>query len=346
MQATLIYNASAGGASNCSAHDIQDALKQAGYDVHYQPTKSEDDVAPALADAAGLVVVVGGDGTVRTVVTHYMKQREALMDNDNNSATSLDTSSSTSSDINLDTSQAAHSEPTTNNLPPAEPPRLSIVPLGTANNLSRALGIEGDIKSILAGLEQPQKCRFDVGYVAAPWGKDYFLEGFGCGIYADALAEYGPEQGKSFWRAADTFTDLIQNYQPQSVRAELDGQDISGELIMLSVLNTRSIGPRLDLAPRANPADGQLEVLRVCQNDQVSLLRYLTNMLSEELPKLPGVDVLHGKKLELEWQGCALHADAEVRPPTSFSFDSATRYLLKVGVLEGAVEFWLPQQAA
>ncbi len=86
---------------------------------------------------------------------------------------------------------------------------LSLLPLGTANNIGRAFGIGGRPQEIVRALENPRKRKFDIGRVTAPWGEEYFLEGMGYGFFADALALYDPEQDKSILRSVSTFAQTL-----------------------------------------------------------------------------------------------------------------------------------------
>lgn len=232
---------------------------------------------------------------------------------------------------------------------------LALIPLGTANNIAKALCIEGTPQRLIAGLENPRKRPFDVGFVQAPWGEDYFLEGMGCGVYADALTDYDPDEGKSFFRAVDAVFSLIKDYEPKRLQVKLDGKDLSCESVALEILNTAATGPRLRLAPDADPSDGLLDVVQICKHHRSNLLRYATNMLAESLERLPGVEVLRGERLEMVWTGFPLHIDAEVRPergrrppdrppakgarPSRGGGETQT---VSVEVLKGAFTFWLP----
>jgi diacylglycerol kinase family enzyme len=53
---------------------------------------------------------------------------------------------------------------------------LSVLPLGTANNLARALGFVASPEEIIARLEGGKKRAFDVGLADGPWGERYFLK--------------------------------------------------------------------------------------------------------------------------------------------------------------------------
>ncbi len=62
---------------------------------------------------------------------------------------------------------------------------LSVLPLGTANNLARALGFVASPEEIITRLEGGRKRAFDVGFAYGPWGERYFFEAAGGGLLAD-----------------------------------------------------------------------------------------------------------------------------------------------------------------
>jgi len=49
---------------------------------------------------------------------------------------------------------------------------MAILPVGTANNLARALGVGGTADEIIAGLESGAMRRLDIATVRAPWGTE------------------------------------------------------------------------------------------------------------------------------------------------------------------------------
>lgn len=227
---------------------------------------------------------------------------------------------------------------------------LSLIPLGTANNIANTFGVKGDPLAIVKNLQQPRKRHFDIGHLVAPWGESYFLEGAGYGFFADTLALYDPEQGKSVFRGISTFTQTLSNYGLYDGQLMLDGKDITGDYLMVEVLNTKAVGPRLSLAPDADPNDGFLDVVCVHHDDQVNFLRYVTGLLTQGFDKVPNVRNFSGKKLTFEWTGFPIHVDAEVHPHRngngklgkSVEELAAERPLVTLEVLPHALELWLP----
>ena len=160
MQATVIYNQNAGSIRSIPREELEAALQSAGFYPVFHATDSEDQLEAALEGVQGMVLTVGGDGTLRATALHLLGRKGV---------------------------------------------ELAFIPAGTANNVAHAFGVQDhswqDIVSGLAGT-RPQP--FDVGKVTGPLGEHYFLEAFGAGLYADTLASYDPEQGKSVWRGVGT----------------------------------------------------------------------------------------------------------------------------------------------
>ena len=311
MEATLIYNPSAGSVNQITVETLQEALSEAGYHPVYRATSCEADLDPALEDVGGLVVAAGGDGTIRAVATRLIGR----------------------------------------NVP------LAFLPLGTANNIGNTLGVTAAPLEIIAGLKNPRKCHFDVGLVRSPWGEDYFLEGAGYGLYADTLALYDPEKGKSILRGLDAVRQTLADYKVYPTEMNLDGRDISGDHLLVEVLNTTAIGPRLKLAPEADPEDGLFDVVCIREDTRDQFMSFVVSFFSENLEELAGVEVERGQKLEIAWAGFPIHVDGEVRPKLEelpgerlAARDARLRLLdalgapITVEVLPQAVEFWLPQE--
>jgi diacylglycerol kinase family enzyme len=59
-----------------------------------------------------------------------------------------------------------------------------------------------------------------------------------------------------------------------------DGEDREDEFLLVEVLNTRSVGPNLDLAPHATPSDGSLTVVTARESDRGALAAYIDDRLA------------------------------------------------------------------
>ena len=74
MRANLIFNPNSGSITQIGANPetLVSALEAAGFEPVYEATSREEDLDPLLKEAGGLVVVVGGDGTVRAAATRIL----------------------------------------------------------------------------------------------------------------------------------------------------------------------------------------------------------------------------------------------------------------------------------
>jgi diacylglycerol kinase (ATP) len=233
---------------------------------------------------------------------------------------------------------------------------LTHLPLGTANNVGATLGIEGSALEIIAGLKNPLKRHFDIGTVTAPWGSDYFIEACGFGLYADALARYDPNEGRSLLRSISSMIETISEFEAHFAQIMLDGEEISGTYRMFEVMNTTRFGPWIKLAPDADPGDGLLDIVRIRPDDDESLFRYVASLVAEDLKELPNVEFTRGRCIELRWQGnFPFHVDAEIRPPGSehpkerspavgaTDPDSQTEEnVIRIELMPQALEIWQP----
>ncbi len=295
MDAHVIYNPTAGiRKQRHKLEQLQAALARAGFTPRHHLTQSEEDLDSILDAPEGVVVAVGGDGTIRAVASRLLRHHVPLV----------------------------------------------IVPMGTANNIARTLGINGLKPEDLIGLAVPEKRAFDVGCMRAPWGEDIFLEGAGFGFFADLLSAYDPSQGKHPLRGLATLLGTARNFESYPCRLTLDGEEVTGDFALVEIMNTRAIGPRLHLAPTADPCDGQLDVALIHQKDMDNLLPMLVRGVSGGLERLPNVDYRQVRSIEVAWSGFPLHIDAEIRPAVGWSSPAFGEVIIEV--LPQALELWLP----
>ncbi len=222
------------------------------------------------------------------------------------------------------------------------------IPMGTANNIGQTLNVTGDLPAIIASYKDTQTVQYDIGHIIAPWGEDYFLEAFGCGLYADALTYYNPEEGKSVTRALATIREILPAYEAYDWKVTLDDADLSGKYLMLEVLNTASTGPRLRLSPTADPTDGLLDIVGIRENERTQLLEYTTKLLNGTLENISNVEINKGKKFQIVWTGFPVHIDGEYRTEmedqkVSKKTDTEELSLITVEILPKALRMLLPK---
>lgn len=222
---------------------------------------------------------------------------------------------------------------------------LAVLPTGTANNIARSLGVvERPFEELLRGLQDARRVRLDVGIAAGPWGERYFVEGVGAGLFANLLGSPASEALKTGNAPVESglrkLRRIAERCEPLEIGALLDGRDISGRYLLLETLNLPYVGPNLHLADESPIGDGQLDVVLVTEAERPRLLHYLEHW-QDNRERLAVLPTLHGRRLQIEWHGFALHIDDKLEPKAGAGPNKIAGIV--EARLEGdAVEFLVP----
>jgi diacylglycerol kinase (ATP) len=196
---------------------------------------------------------------------------------------------------------------------------LSVLPLGTANNLARALEFVASPEEIIAKLEGGRKRVFDVGLATGSWDTGYFFEAAGGGLRADDVRvtrKQRKKNGKSekppkeqeMARHAAVLRWTLQNYPARLWKVEIDGDDISGRYILWEAMNIRFVSPALHLAPRAATKDGQLDFVCARQADRALLMERFNARVAGKKSKSP-LPTRRFRELRIAWNESTIHLD-------------------------------------
>ena len=191
---------------------------------------------------------------------------------------------------------------------------IAILPLGTANNVARSLGIEGDLASLLSKLPTSSARSLDVGSAKGPWGKTMFLEAVGVGSIAEGVSRSGPRPPTPIRldMAREDLQDLVENAEPELFELDVDGEKFAGEFLFVEILNLSFTGPALPLAFHASPDDGLFDVVFLEARNRKPMLAWLGES-PEDTP--PPLTVVQGEKVKMVWHGGHLRIDSRVFLP-------------------------------
>lgn len=277
-KATLLHNPNA-GEKDFSKEELLKIIRKNGIDVSYASVKNED--WDQFTNDTDFLIIAGGDGTIRRVTKALMKR------------------------------------PRIEKQYP-----LAILPHGTANNIASTLGIAGTPAEIIKSWHQPSLKKFDIGIIQGMDKDMFFLEGCGFGIFPrlmkvmEKMKEEVSDRVENKLKVAQAILyDIVLNYKSQSCKIVADGIEQAGKFIMVEVLNTRSIGPNLELSSHSDPGDGEFEIVLIPDEHKDKFANYLLNQINGG-DELYSFTVLKAKKIEIEWEGKDVHVDDERLKPT------------------------------
>lgn len=272
-KATLLHNPTA-GENDFSETELVKLIEAEGFDCAYASVKDEGwDNFDIDTD---FLIIAGGDGTVRRVAKAMMNRKR------------------------LDKQYP-----------------VALLPHGTANNIACALQIEGEEKDIVASWNSENRKRFDIGKIYGIGEDRFFLEGFGYGVFPRLMKvmskiekEIGDSVEEKLKAALAVLYDVVLNYEAKECKIKADDVEYSGKYLMVEVMNIRSIGPNLVLAPDADPGDGELEIVMISEAQRGDLETYVLGQINGDDTAF-NFTTIKAKSVELMWQGKDLHIDDE-----------------------------------
>ncbi len=199
---------------------------------------------------------------------------------------------------------------------------LAVLPLGTANNISSALGLTGiPIRELVAGWPDGQIRGVDLGVARGPWGTRRFVESMGVGLLADGMRAIDEGQAPPvnevedtearLTTAIDALRQLLRTVEARDYDLTIDGESLPGRYLVLEVLNLGTAGPNLRLAPHADPSDGLFDVILVDERRRRELVEQLpTYRLDPQAA--PALTARRAKHVTLARGDFLAHVDDEV----------------------------------
>ena len=296
-QAHIIYNPEAGN-KELTKEKLMALIEAEGFKCGYSSTKEEDEIT--ISDDTEFLIVAGGDGTVRKVAMKLLKGKWKEK-----------------------------------NLP------IALLPIGIANNIAKTLQIKGTPEAIIQSWNNSTIKKYDVGFVEDTPGADFFLESIGFGLFPYLMRkmsrieeETSLSSDESLETATRMLLEIIPEYDAHNCDIRIDGHELSGKFLMVEIMNIRSMGPNLNLAPFAEVSDGMLDVILIPETQREKLASYIVARL-EGSSNGNSFQMLPAKKIIINWHSKHGHADDE-----QLTLEKKTE--MKIEVKRGALDFLVP----
>ena len=177
------------------------------------------------------------------------------------------------------------------------PVALGVIPTGSGNGFARHFGIPLDVPGAVPALGRARRRAIDVGTAN---GRPFFVT---CSLAWDAAIarrfEAFPFRGIApyvFAAAAELIT-----YEDQPIHAAIDGgpAQIFPNPILFTVANLTQYGGGAQIAPKARPDDGLMELVVSLRPDLPMLLINIACLFNGTLDQLPQVSTRRFRQMDL-----------------------------------------------
>jgi len=188
---------------------------------------------------------------------------------------------------------------------------LGIIPLGTANDFARQVGIPADADHAMDVILQRKPRRFDT----ASLNGHRFLNVSTGGVGAETTAETPSDAKESLGAMAYAITGMrkFADFRPLHARFEGDGVDYEGDFLMFAVGLTRSTGGGTMVTPMASATDGLLDVCIVEGMSRSEFARTAFKVKRGEHVGHPGVRYAQVKQVTIEGRDeMSVNVDGEI----------------------------------
>ncbi len=181
---------------------------------------------------------------------------------------------------------------------------LGMIPVGTANNLAKSLGIPNDIEQACELIASGQFRKLDMGEVRVGKGKKFpFFEvitvGIASALYKDAL--HASKGKRPFASLKNAFqTAVAQDTSPRVTLVMDDDSFVTVDTMLALVSNIPLIGPNMLVDPDASVEDGYFEVLVFPNFSKPELVSYAMQVINEGYTDNEKIQRYRARKLKIK----------------------------------------------
>src|SRR5690606_19692374 len=154
--------------------------------------------------------------------------------------------------------------------------------------IANSLEVDTALDAITLSWQRKNFKQFSIGTLATDLKKEYFMESEGWGLFADVLSKIKSKKkdtNKTKRKVEEGLNNLskdISEIQESYYQIILDGNNHSRNYLWVEVMNTRSMGPKLLMAPEALHEDEFLDVVLVREGEEENLKAFIHRQNNEE----------------------------------------------------------------
>ena len=196
-----------------------------------------------------------------------------------------------------------------------KPIPFALLPAGTANNVSKTLGLIDEKEKLVKGWHNGRYQKIDVGKINRHDEGKFFIESAGFGIFPEFMEatkkvklSEGHTPAENLRNALLAFQQIVSTCEAQTCRLMIDGKDYSDNYLLVEIMNIKDIGPNIRLSANSDPTDGILEVVLVKEPEREKLSEYIAHKINgvEHDCMLP---IIKAQKIAMLWPRSIAHID-------------------------------------
>src|SRR3954462_4453179 len=161
---------------------------------------------------------------------------------------------------------------------------IAVVPLGTANNIAKSLGIGQPNIELIASWHVEKMMAFYPIAAVGPWGRSRIVEGIGFGAIEQAIAELPSKTG--FANARNKYAEAALNAPAEELKIRIDDKPLSGSFTVFEITKFPYVGPNLPLAPDIDSGEPNFAICSVeaAPADRKALAKWFAKPHEERAP--------------------------------------------------------------
>jgi diacylglycerol kinase (ATP) len=171
---------------------------------------------------------------------------------------------------------------------------LGIVPIGSGNDLARALGLPRDVPAAVRHALAATPRTIDLGEVA---GRRFAgAASFGLDAEVARRARERAGAGRGRWIYPWIALRALATFRPPEVRVDHDGGRFTGPVLLVAVANSPCYGGGMRIAPGATLDDGWLDLVLVRAMPRLRALALLPGLYRGRHVRHPAVQIVRVRR--------------------------------------------------
>src|SRR5215208_2813858 len=177
------------------------------------------------------------------------------------------------------------------------PLEIGLVPMGSANNIARSLGLPRDVPRAARVAVTASARPVDVMRVETPTQSLYGIEGISAGLHAAARMRYDAPDSSHLLEGVSAFAGALAAYEPWHLELELDGRPAyEGDAAGLFLSNFPLFAYGFKIDPRADIADGRFAAVVLEAESRHRVVRLVLSAYRGTLRGRPNVTIAPGRE--------------------------------------------------